>query len=167
MLFIWPLIFHQFLNCLFSNYRAGKSQEAGSVGLEFVSLAAQRPTGNLHPRSLCRGRSPPPGVPAPSHACSLTTSGVMFGTSLMENLPTTFLGITVLAPDPEKAPSIPWRERDGYRHLCIRMSFCKNSKVGQVTAPPTYEGNANVIWKSPVVTGQPGVGTITGGRYRP
>lgn len=49
----------------------------------------------------------------------------MFGTSLMENLPTTFLGITVLAPDPEKAPSIPWRERDGYRHLCIRMSFCR------------------------------------------
>lgn len=54
-----------------------------------------------------RGEAAPAHVPAPSHACSLTTSGVMLGTSLMENLPTTFLGITVLAPDPEKAPSIP------------------------------------------------------------
>lgn len=68
----------------------------------------------------------PHSRPASPHTCSLTTSGIMSGTSLMENLPTTFLGITVLAPEPEKAPSIPWRERDGYRHLCIRMSFCRN-----------------------------------------
>lgn len=78
----------------------------------------------LYPKSPLVHSSPTP-YPSTPRACSLTTSGVMSGTSLMENLPITFLGITVLAPDPEKAPSIPWRERDGYRHLCIRMSVCR------------------------------------------
>lgn len=59
----------------------------------------------------------------------------MLGTSLMENLPITFLGITVLAPDPEKAPSMPWRESDGYRQRCIRISFCRITTDG-VRAQP-------------------------------
>ena len=41
----------------------------------------------------------------------------------MENLPTTLAGITVLAPAPEKAPSIPCNERDGNLHLCFKISF--------------------------------------------
>lgn len=30
-------------------------------------------------------------------------------------------GMTVLAPGAENAPSIPWRERDGYRHLLLMV----------------------------------------------
>ena len=36
-----------------------------------------------------------------------TSDGSMSGTSLMENLPMTFLGITVFPPAPSNAPSIP------------------------------------------------------------
>ena len=35
------------------------------------------------------------------------SSGNIFGTSLMENFPITFLGMTVLPPGALKAPSIP------------------------------------------------------------
>ena len=40
-----------------------------------------------------------------------TSDGSMSGTSLMENLPMTFLGITVLPPAPSNAPSIPAETR--------------------------------------------------------
>lgn len=86
----------------------------------------------------------------------------------MENLPTTFLGITVLAPDPEKAPSIPWRESDGYRHLCIRMSFCKKRQSGLGTTLSAYGGETNIAWE--VLSSHQwawGVCTTTGRRYRP
>lgn len=62
------------------------------------------------------------------HTFFVTSSGVMFGTSLIENLPITFLGITVLAPEAEKAPSIPWRDKEGYLHLCIRISLCRHKE---------------------------------------
>lgn len=65
---------------------------------------------------------------ASQHTCFVTSSGVMFGTSLIENLPITFLGITVFAPEAEKAPSIPWRDKEGYLHLCIRISLCRKGK---------------------------------------
>lgn len=35
----------------------------------------------------------------------------------MENFPVTLAGMTVFAPGAEKAPSMPWMDRDGYRHL--------------------------------------------------
>lgn len=60
-----------------------------------------------------------------SHTCLLTTSGVMLGTSRMENLPTTLRGMTVLAPEPEKAPSMPWSDKDGKRQRCMSKSVCR------------------------------------------
>lgn len=67
------------------------------------------------------------------HTFFVTSSGVMFGTSLIENLPITFLGITVLAPEAEKAPSIPWRDKEGYLHLCIRISLCRSKEMQSYT----------------------------------
>jgi hypothetical protein len=46
-----------------------------------------------------------------------TSLSSIFGTVLTENLPMTRAGITVFAPGAEKAPSMPWSEREGYRHL--------------------------------------------------
>lgn len=60
--------------------------------------------------------------------CFSTTSGSMSGTRRMENLPLTLRGITVLAPASEKAPSIPWRDRDGYLQRCIRICSYKKKK---------------------------------------
>ena len=49
---------------------------------------------------------------------SLFTSALsMLGTVRIENLPMTLAGMTVLAPGAEKAPSTPWTDREGYRHL--------------------------------------------------
>ena len=62
------------------------------------------------------------------HTCFVTSSGVMSGTSRIENLPITFLGITVLAPEAENAPSIPWRDKEGYLHRCIRISLCRSKR---------------------------------------
>jgi hypothetical protein len=50
------------------------------------------------------------------------SEGSIFGTVRIENLPITRAGMTVLAPGAEKAPSIPWREREGYRHLQLTGS---------------------------------------------
>lgn len=57
----------------------------------------------------------------------------MSGTRRMENLPLTLRGITVLAPASEKAPSIPWRERDGYLQRCIRICSYRKKKTEQFT----------------------------------
>lgn len=72
--------------------------------------------------------------------CFSTTFGSMSGTRRMENLPMTFRGMTVFAPASEKAPSIPWRDRDGYLHLCIKICSCVNfikgkekDKLSQIT----------------------------------
>lgn len=46
-----------------------------------------------------------------------TCSGVWFGTNRIENFPITFLGITVFWPGSLKAPSMPCKERVGWRHL--------------------------------------------------
>lgn len=74
-----------------------------------------------HPQSWGESILPTPR----SHTCLLTTSGVMLGTSRMENLPTTLRGMTVLAPEPEKAPSMPWSDKDGKRQRCMSKSVCR------------------------------------------
>lgn len=48
--------------------------------------------------------------------CFLTAAGSMLGTCLMENLAVTLAGMTVLVPESEKAPSMPWMDTVGYRH---------------------------------------------------
>ena len=45
------------------------------------------------------------------------SAGFWLGTRRMENLPTTFLGITVLAPAPSKAPSIPVQKHNSQKIL--------------------------------------------------
>jgi len=47
------------------------------------------------------------------------SDGSMLGTVRIENLPMTRAGMTVFAPGAENAPSIPWRDREGYRHLLL------------------------------------------------
>lgn len=57
-----------------------------------------------------------------SVTCFSTTDVFMWGTRRIENFPITWPGMTVLAPGSSNAPSIPWIERDGYLHRCIRIS---------------------------------------------
>lgn len=57
------------------------------------------------------------------------SAGSMLGTVRMENLPMTLAGITVFAPGAENAPSIPWSEREGYRHRCMSVFFSSGNKA--------------------------------------
>ena len=50
------------------------------------------------------------------------------------NSPTTFLGMTVLEPGSEKAPSMPCSDSDGNRHRAISVFTCseKDEKALQI-----------------------------------
>lgn len=62
------------------------------------------------------------------YTSSLTSALSMLGTVRMENFPITLAGITVLAPGAEKAPSMPWMDRDGYRHLIFEKGSIKKKQ---------------------------------------
>lgn len=70
--------------------------------------------------------------------CFLTRAGSMSGTCRIENLAVTLAGMTVFVPGSEKAPSMPWMETVGQRHMwASRSTYRKHTMtVMYIVVPP-------------------------------